>query len=86
MSELKFTATDFKNVTLGHYGATPTIEQVAANIANARLAQMLEACPVVYGRIPDEGKSFITITENRSASFDTHRARLVAIEPIGGKE
>lgn len=56
-----------------------------ADKANARLAEMLKECTVVYGTEEsansiDMGWSELKFTD------DTHTARLVCIEPIGEKE
>lgn len=75
---MKFTAKDFKGVTLGHHGATPTIEQVAANIANAKLQAWLAEAPVVWGARTDD----VYYTREEMSDEITHTAKLVCIEEI----
>lgn len=83
---MKFTAKDFKHVTLGHHGATPTIEQTAANLANARLKEWLEAAPVV--ELNNEGQydhiHFVTDVPGHDRHYCKLRGRLVDITEVKG--
>jgi regulator of replication initiation timing len=54
--------------------------QRAAQIANARLAEMLEGAPVVFSATPNRGRWDV---EERASQFHTHRARLVNVEELG---
>jgi hypothetical protein len=56
--------------------------------ANALLAERLAKCPEVTGYEPEwgDGKDFTFRTWGSAAKGDTHRARLVGIEPIAGEK
>ena len=55
-------------------------DKECADIANARLAQMLESAPVVYGYSKDVPQIW---TANRDDRYLTHQAKLVQIKRIG---
>lgn len=53
----------------------------ATHFANARLAEMFAAAPVVYGRLdPQDGK--LKFINDPSVVSKTHSARLVCIEEL----
>jgi hypothetical protein len=77
MSKLKFEPSDFKSVDDEGLG----FDQVAADIANAKLDAWLSEATVVYARKNDNGYGGNWRLEP-DTEFDTHRALLVNIEEI----
>lgn len=80
--DLKFTAEDFKNVTLGHHGATPTIEQKAANIANRLLAERIGEWKKVSGRDIGRGEARWIYSDNNDLVDCTHTAILIGVKKL----
>lgn len=86
---MKFTPQDF--VTQRKYHGDREFWSEVCDVANARLEQMLKDAPVVYGRtkmsptpsgfIPIHWYSVIELDD----SPDTHKAKLVCIEPLKGE-
>jgi hypothetical protein len=79
--QLQFTAEDFsaffEQRTLRNYACE------AAEIANARLAEMLAAAPVVYAlKYRDTFDGTRGWTTHYMPGYDTHRARLVDVEEL----
>lgn len=91
--DLKFTAKDFNfDVTIeGHENCDPEPRHLADR-ANAILAAKLAKAPEVFGCQLGSSRecSYLPIgwdrTNGPSRDVDTHRARLVCIEKIEGKE
>jgi hypothetical protein len=85
MSKLGFTARDFIAIegspSVGDYG--PSAEEMA-KAANARLAEMLAEAPMVYGWVEshENATSGKFILGGGFLEKQTHRARLVEIEPL----
>lgn len=84
LGEWKFTAADFfmpdaiKNVVSA---ANDFDRKCMASIANARLAEMIQAAPVVYG-VPNAFFSHVQGELPQNGGPDTHSARLICIEPL----
>lgn len=94
MTKLLFSAEDFEHLMMYFDGGMCTdIDfrncREIADIANSRLAELkkewleelLRDAPVVYGG-HQEGFSMFNLSKG---PFDTHTARIVCIEEIGGK-
>ena len=84
MSELKFTEDDFSGLPIRPNGMTPTSARLAADFANARLAEMLKDAPVVQGiRVLTETRTWwVTSRAWPFGAKATHTARLVDIKAI----
>ena len=75
MNDFKFLPEDF---TLGIFAPEGAdITEAMASMANARLAEMLEDAPIVYGYISRAEKQF-----HIDKKFKTHKAKLVCIKEI----
>lgn len=66
----------FKPEDFGNYRELSTIG--AAQLANSKMQEWLDAAPVVYRAGSNEGLSWW----NKKFGEDTHRARLLCIEPL----
>lgn len=71
MNKFEFTPDDFDDCN--------DIRQIAY-VANAKLQQLIEAAPIVYGNNED-GKGLMMF-EREANKYDTHTARLINITPI----
>lgn len=80
----KFEPEDFQ-ITKHNYKEIPPLvyvmlsNEIAAEIANKKLAEWLKDAPTVYGCKWDTGMNYFTTNKSDT---DTHKARLIMIEPI----
>jgi hypothetical protein len=77
---MKFKAEDFEGIPLDHGAIKLLVQGVVTEIANARLAQILEQSPVVTGNPFYQYRPWSAAGEQKPD--DTHCARLVDIQEI----